>query len=147
MSGELSSFGTFLKIGDGGSPTETFATVVNVGDLDGPDMSLDTEDVTSHSSTDGWAEFVGTILSGGEVSFQVNYIPTEATHDMETGLQADMIARTKRNFQLVYPDASGNGYEFAALVTGFKPKARVKGVLRADVKLKISGVVSAIVPA
>lgn len=139
---ELSSFGTFLKIGDGGSP-ETFATVLNVGDIEGPDLSLDTDDVTSHSSS-GWSEFAGTILNGGEVSTTVNYLPTEATHDMETGLQADMLNRVKRNFQLVYPDPGGSGYAFSALVTGFKPKAPVKGVLRADLKLKISGEVSAL---
>lgn len=142
---ELSSFGTFLKIGNGGTPTETFATVVNVGDIEGPDMSLDTEEVTSHSSTDGWSEHIGTILNGGEVSFPINYIPGAATHDMDTGLQADMINRTKRNFQLVYPDVAGNGYAFAALVTGFKAKAPVKGALRADLKLKITSAVTELV--
>lgn len=143
MSDAISSYGTFLKTGDGGTP-ETFATVAEVGDLEGPDMSLATEEVTTHSSAGGWDEFIGTILSGGEVSFPINYVPTEATHDMETGLQADMINRVKRNFQLVYPDPGGNGYQFAALVTGFKPKAPVKGKLSADVKLKISGPVEAI---
>ncbi len=140
MSGEISSFGTFLKIGNGGTPTETFATVLNVGDIEGPDLSLD-------SSPDGWSEHIGTILNGGEVSFPVNYIPGAATHDMETGLQADMINRTKRNFQLVYPDVDGNGYAFTALVTGFKVKAPVKGTLRADVKLKITGDVTELTPA
>jgi hypothetical protein len=143
MTDALSSFGTFLKTGDGGTP-ETFATIANVGDIDGPDMSLATEEVTNHGSTNGWDEFIGTILSGGEVSFPINYLPTEATHDMTTGLQADMVNRTKRNFQLVYPDPGGNGYQFSALVTGFKPKAPVKGKLTADVKLKISGEVSEI---
>jgi hypothetical protein len=142
MTDSVTSFGTFLKIGDGGTP-ETFATIVNVGDLDGPDLSLDTEDITNHSG-DGWSEFAGTILNGGEVSFQINYLPTEATHNLDTGLQADMLNRVKRNFQLVYPDPGGNGYKFAALVTGFKAKAPVKGVLRADVKLKISGKVEKI---
>jgi hypothetical protein len=143
MSDALSSFGTFLKAGDGGSP-ETFATVVNVGDIDGPDMSLDTEETTNHGSVDGWGEFIGTILNGGEVGFPINYIPGDPTHDMNTGLQADMINRTVRNYQLVYPDPGGNGYQFAALVTGFKPGAPVKGKLTADVKLKISGPVSEI---
>lgn len=143
MSDAYSSFGTFLKIGDGLSP-ETFATVVNVGDIDGPDMSLDTEEITNHGSLNGWSEHIGTILNGGEVGFPINFLPTDPTHDMNTGLQADMINRTVRNFQLVYPDPGGNGYAFAALVTGFKPGAAVKGKLTADVKLKISGPVTEI---
>lgn len=136
----ISSYGTLLQIGDGGSP-ETFATIAEVGDLDGPDMSLGTEETTNHGG-DGWDEFIGTILSGGEVGMPINFIPSESTHDMSTGLQADMVNKTKRNFRMVYPDAGSNGYQFKALVTGFKPKAPVKGKLSADVKLKISGPVT-----
>lgn len=143
MTDGMSSFGTFLKKGDGGTP-EAFATIAEVQDIDGPDMSLATEETTHHGSTGGWDEFVGTILSGGEVSFPLNFLPSDPTQDQVTGLQADMKNRTKRNYQLVYPDAGGNGYAFKALVTGFKPKAPVKGKLSADVKLKISGPVTEI---
>lgn len=144
MTDAISSFGTFLKKGDGGTPTETFATIAELGDIEGPDMSLATEEVTHQGSVGGWDEFVGTILSGGEVSFSINFLPSNATHDQVTGLQADMVSRTKRNFQIVYPDPGGNGYQFKALVTGFKPKAPVKGKLAADIKLKITGPVSEI---
>ncbi len=143
MTDALSSFGTFLKMGDGATP-ETFTTIAEVGDIDGPDMSLATEEVTHHGSTNGWDEFVGTILSGGEVGFPINFLPSDPTHDASTGLQADMRNRTKRNFQIVYPDPGGNGYQFGALVTGVKPKAPVKGKLSADIKLKISGPVTEI---
>ena len=143
MTDAFSSFGTFLKRGNGGSP-ETFATVAEVGDIDGPDMSLDTEDVTSHDSTNGWSEFIGTILNGGEVGFPINFVPSDPTHDAVSGIQQDMRNRTLRNFRLVYPDPGGNGYAFAALVTGFKASAPVKGKLSADIKLKISGVVTEI---
>ncbi len=146
MTDAISSFGTFLKKGDGASPTEAFATIAEVGDIDGPDMSLATEEVTHHGSVNGWDEFVGTILSGGEVTFPINFLPSDATHDAATGLQADMVGRTKRNFRIVYPDPGGSGYQFKALVTGFKPKAPVKGKLSADVKLKISGPVTEIAP-
>lgn len=144
MTNAISSFGTFLKKGDGGSPTEVFATIAEVGDIEGPDMSLATEEVTHQGSPGGWDEYVGTILSGGEISFPINYYPSDSTHDMVTGVQADMVNRVKRNFQLVYPDPGGNGYQFKALVTGFKPKGAVKGKLTADVKLKITGPVSEI---
>lgn len=142
MSDAISSFGTLFKTGDGATPTETFATVAEVGDIEGPDMSLATEEVTNHGSVGGWDEFIGTILSGGEVGLPLNFIPTEATHDMSTGLQADMLNRVVRNRQIIFPD--GSGYQFAALVTGFKAKAPVKGKLSADVKLKISGPVEEI---
>lgn len=143
MTDAFSSFGTFLKRGNGGSP-ETFATIAEVGDIDGPDMSLDTEDATSHDSVNGWSEFIGTILNGGEVSFPINFVPSDPTHDVTTGIQQDMVNRTLRNFRLVYPDPGANGYAFSALVTGFKPTSPVKGKLSADIKLKISGPVTEI---
>lgn len=138
MTSAVSSFGTYLKIGNGGTP-ESFTTIAEVLDIEGPELELDTEEVTSHSSTGGWEEFVGTILRSGEVSFEVNYVPTHATHDASTGLIADMKARTLRNFQLIFPDGSSTTWSFAAYVTGMNPSAPVSGKLGAEITLKISG--------
>lgn len=135
-----SSFGTFLKIGDGAS-SEAFTTIAEVLDIGGPAMTLDTEDVTSHSSTSGWAEHIGTILNGGEVSFDMNWLPANTTQSYTTsGLLRDMANRTLRNFQLVVPAAATLTWTFAALVTSFKPDLKVKGAQRASVSLLISGV-------
>jgi hypothetical protein len=133
-----SSFGTYLKLGDGGT-AETFATIAEVLDIKGPSLELETEDVTSHDSTDGWAEHIGTILNGGEVSFEMNWLPGNATQSYSAGLLKDMIGRTKRNFQLVVPAAASTTWAFAALVTGFEPDLPVKGAQRASITLLISG--------
>jgi len=135
----ISSFGTLLKIGDGGSPTETFATIAEVADISGPGLSMDTEDVTNHSSAGGWKEYIGTLLDGGEISFDINYTPTAATHNASTGLINDMENKTKRNFKLVFPDTGATTWSFAAFVTGFEPGEPVSGKLSASVGLKISG--------
>lgn len=134
----ISSFGTLLQIGDGGTP-ESFTTIAEVLDISGPDLSLDTEEVTSHDSPGGWEEHIGTILRSGEVTFDVNYVPTEATHDASTGLIADMVARTVRNFKLVFPDAGSTTWSFSALVTGVKPAAPVEGSLKGSITLKVTG--------
>lgn len=136
--GAKSSFGTYLKIGNGGT-TETFATIAEVLDIQGPSLELETEDVTSHDSTDGWAEHIGTILNGGEVSFEVNWLPAHATQSHSAGLLKDMTNRTLRNFQLVVPAASAITWSFAALVTGFEVALPVKGAQRAEITLLISG--------
>ena len=134
----LSSFGTLLKIGDGGTP-EGFTTISEVRDISGPSMALDTEEVTNHDSTGAWEEFVATILRSGEVTFDINYEPTESTHDAGTGLIADMAARTLRNFQLIFTDAGTTTWSFAAYVTGFEPSAPVAGALSAACTMKITG--------
>ncbi len=134
----ISAFGTLLKIGDGGDP-ETFTTIAEVSNISGPGLSLDTIDVTHHSSTAGWREFVGGLLDAGEVSFDINYLPTDATHDASTGLIKDMTDRTVRNFQLVFPDASNTTWSFSALVTGFEPSEPIDDKLAASVSLKLTG--------
>lgn len=138
MTEAISSFGTLLKMGNGAT-TEVFSTIAEVLDIDGPDLSLSTEEVTNHGSTGGWEEHIGTILSGGEVSFEINYVPTAPT---QAALITAMTTRDVTNFQVIYPNAGSDGFGFAALVTGFKSKAPVKGKLAADVKFKITGPVS-----
>ncbi len=135
----IRAIGTLLKIGDGATPTETFTTIGEVTDLSGPGLSLDTIEVTHHSSTGGWKESIGGLLSGGEVSFTINYTPTAATHNNTTGLIRDLRSRTVRNFQLVFPDAGSTTWAFAALVSSFEPSMPVDGQLSADVTLTVTG--------
>lgn len=139
MTDASAAIGTLLKMGDGGSPTETFTTIAEVITASGPDISVDTEDVTNHDSTNDWEEHIPTILRSGEVTFGINYNPVAATHDATTGLLADLEAKTLRNFQLVLPDDASTTWEFSAYVTGFSPTWDAAGKLGADVTLKPSG--------
>lgn len=133
-----SSFGTLLKRGNGAAP-ETFTTIAEVRDIVGPKLKLNTKETTNHSSTDGWKETIGTILEAGEVGFEIGWLPGDATHSFGAGLVLDMVNRTKRNFQVVFPSSPAVTWAFTALVTGFDPKAPVSGDLAADIKLEISG--------
>lgn len=138
MTSSIKAYGTLLKRGDGGTP-EAFTTLAEVRDISGPELSLDTVDVTSHSSSNGWEEHVATILRSGEVTFDINYVPSGSDHDASTGIIADMTSRTLRNWQLVFPDSGSTTWNFAAYVTGFSPNAPVAGELTASVTLKVSG--------
>jgi len=135
--GALAGYGALLKIGDGGG-SEVFTTIAEVRDIEGPELEAEAKEVTSHDSG-GWREYISTLLSGGEVSFDLNFIPTNATQSASTGLIRDMVNRTRRNFRLVFPDAGSTTWTFAALVTGFKPSAAVEDELLAEVTLQITG--------
>lgn len=137
MTAGMAAFGTLLKIGSGGT-AETFTTIAEVGDIDGPSMSVDTIEMTSHSSPNARKEFVASLIDSGEISFPINFIPTHATHDDVTGIQKIMNDRDTWNFQMLFPDTSV--VTFAAIVTAFGVKAPVADKLSADVSLKISGV-------
>lgn len=138
-SSALNSFGTLLKIGDGGSPTETFTTIAEVGDINGVSLKQETEDVTNHSSPGGFKEKKPTILDAGQVKFSVNFIPTNATHSNTSGLIKDLVNKTLRNFKLVFPDTGSTTWAFSAYVAAVETKAVVKGILKADVTLEITG--------
>ncbi len=138
MSDAISAFGTQLQIGDGGSP-EAFTTIAEVVSFSGPGLALDTEDVTNHQSPGGWEESIGTILRSGEITLEINYVPTSPTHDAATGLLAKMAARSVDNYKMIFPDTGSTTWSFAALVTGFEPDAPHDGKLAASVTLKPTG--------
>lgn len=130
---------TQLKRGNGATP-ESFTLIAELRDIDGPELGLDTEDVTSRSSTSGWEEVVPTILRTGEVTFDLNFVPSNATQNPTLGLLADLKNRTLRNFYILWAGESATSWNFAAYVTGFKPGTPLDGAMTADVTLKISGV-------
>ncbi len=134
----ISSFATLLKLGDGATPTESFTTIAEVKDIKGPKLSLGTEEVTAHDGS-GWEESIATILKAGDVSFEINFVPTNTTHSYSAGLIKDMVNKTKRNFKLVFPNTGATTWQFAAWVTGFEPSEPVEGTLAASVTLKITG--------
>lgn len=134
----ISAFGTLLQIGDGGG-TESFTTIADVKDISGPGFTLDTKETTTHSSSGGWREFAPGLKDGGEVTMDINFQPTNATHSYSTGLVKDFNNRTLRNFRIVFPDAGTTTWTFAAYVTNFEPNAPVDDFLGASVTLKISG--------
>ena len=135
----IPGYGTLLKMGDGGGP-ETFNTVVEVTELNLPELTLNTEDATSHDSA-GWEEVIGTLLSGGEISGKVNWRATDATHNETTGLLAAILNRTKKNWKMVLPGTIKT-FSFAGLLTKFKGLAPVDGKLEAEFTIKISGPVT-----
>lgn len=138
MTSALAAYGVVLKAGDGAT-NEAFTAIAEVRDIDGPEIEAEMKEVTSHDSG-GWREFIPTLLGAGEVSFDLNFIPTNGTHDHTTGLVADLVGRTKRNYQLVWPD--NEGWQFAAYVSGFSPSAPVEDELSAEVTLTVTGAIS-----
>lgn len=134
--------GTWLQIGDGGGGGEVWTTIAEVKNLGGPALSLDTIDATNHGSTEYWKEFIPGALDAGEVTFDLSFIPTNATQSFIAGLILDMKNRTLRNFKLVFsdePGLTGTVWAFPAYVTKFPPAAAVADSLNASCSLRISG--------
>lgn len=135
MSAALAAFGTLLK--------RATVTIAEVTKLDLPNLKLDTVDVTSHSSTGGWKEFIGTLKDGGTFSADINYVPITATHKNAVGgLLSDFSLGTPAAYSIVLPDSPSSTWTFNALVTDFKATAPVDGKLAATVTFKVTGAVT-----
>jgi hypothetical protein len=139
VSSGIAAFGTLLKIGDGGSP-ESFATIAEVTNIDGPSGKTGTADVTNHSSPSAFKEIVATTIDPGTYKITVNFTPTAITQNYSTGILRDWINRTKRNFQLVWPNVGNTTIQFAAYVTDFSTKNPVDGKLEAEFSIEVTGV-------
>jgi len=133
----IPSHGTLLLVGDGGAPTEVFTTIAKIKDISGPGFNRGTHDASTQ--TTDWGEIVPGIKMGGQVTFDINLIPTEGTHDENTGLLKDFIDGTKRNFQLVFPDPGNTKWQFAGFVLNYESDAPVDGLLTASLTVELTG--------
>ena len=99
--------GSSLKIGNGGSP-ETFTAIGQIlPTLKWTGAKIKTADTTNQdSSTDSnnliWEEMIPTIVSGGTVDLDVNYVPSDTA---QRALMAAFDGKP-HNFQLATPSDS-----------------------------------------
>lgn len=141
MAGEsqaTSSFGILLQMGDGAA-TEVFATIAEVRDITPPAVQAATEEVTHHTSPGAFLERIATLLSLGDVTFMVNWLPSDPTHDGTEGLLSKVLNRERTNFKMVFPDADSTTWGFAGFVTQFTPSGAVSGVLTGDITIQPTG--------
>lgn len=133
------AFGAQIQIGNGATP-ESFTTVAEVLDISGPDLTRDTEDVTPHDAEDGYEELIATLRRTGEVTFDVNFVPSHPTHGSGAGGLIGLYESEERtNFRLVLAPTIGYTWSFKALVTGVSTANPVTGAARASVTLKPTG--------
>lgn len=91
-------YGTLLQRWSGAAWVTT-AEQVNVN---GPSLSSDDVEVTNHDSPNSTKEYIPALLDTGEISFDGNFIPSNASQQQ---LLADQVARTVSDWRIVLPDA------------------------------------------
>jgi len=112
--------------------------IAEITNITGPEMSLETIDVTSHDSANDFREFIGGLLDGGEVQIEGNFIAGDTSGQI--GLQTDLLAKTVQTFVLTFPTSVTATWTFTALVTRFKPSDfPMDDAQRFSATLKITG--------
>jgi len=141
MTQPLSSHGVILKVGDGATPTEAFTEIAELVDIAGPAISKGTHDAPNQNTD--WMKRVVGLLNAGEVTFDVNFIPMEPTHNETTGgLLAEIRKNVPTNWQMIYPDVetgTDSQWDMEAFLVNFEQDVPVDGILKSSVTLLING--------
>jgi hypothetical protein len=85
---------------------------------------------------------VAGIVSAGDFTFDVNFIPKDATHNGTTGLVSLLGLQQVTGWKLLYNDAgagTASYWTFDAFLVTFGEDIPVDGILKSSVTLKING--------
>lgn len=136
MSGR-DAFGTQFLRGSGGSPSETFAAIANVLSISAPNRTRETIDVTDHSSDDGFQEYIGGLKDGGEVSLELNYDPSEASHDLD----GDFNDAAPRSYRIIILPGTEDEHtwDFKGILTELSEEFPYDDKMTRSVTIKVSG--------
>jgi predicted secreted protein len=126
--------GTELQLGDAGSP-EAFTTIAEVTKIQRGGSKMDLVDVTNMDSVGAYREKLATLLDGGEISFDANYVPQDVT---QQSLQTQFDGRTLSNWKIVLPGGRGT-FSFKAFSTSSDFDLSVDKASTFAGKLAISG--------
>lgn len=133
------SLGASLGFGDAqGGP---YTTIARVRDFRVPGITASLFDVTAHDNTTGFKEWVASLLKDiDELTFDISYIHTEASHNITTGLRYLNYNVVKKDWQITLNTEMGSGtVQSAGYVTKFDgPQLPVDGVSIASVTIKFT---------
>jgi predicted secreted protein len=103
--------GTILSISDTASPP-SYAAISEVRSISGPTVKAKIVDISTHDTLGNWMRKLQVVNDPGEVSFETNYDPTDATQAATTGMWNQMIGISPSGFilsgfKMVFPNSAG----------------------------------------
>lgn len=136
--------GTKLQKGDGNSP-ENFISVLGIKSVSGPDISRDIHDTTDMDAVQ-YRTFIGGLVDAGEISFEANFLPRDATQNQSSGgfmAEFDQGSCDSRgNWRILLPDCEGQPeayWEFSGVVSGQSIELPMDDIMTFQGTIKVSG--------
>jgi predicted secreted protein len=124
------AMGTLLRIGAN--------SIAEVTSITPPEMTTDTIDVTTLSSTGGYKESIPGFKDAGEVGVVGFFNPSDTLGQM--ALYTAFQNGTIDSYTIIFPSALGASWTFTGGVTGFKTTGvEVDGAIGFEVTIKVSG--------
>ncbi len=132
----LSGHGTVIAVQliPGGS----FTDIAEQGDITPPALTRNEFDATTQ--LEDIDSYVLGVMRRSPVTVGMNFIPTEPSHDEDTGLYSLMIDNVMTGWRFTFPDATV--WIASGQVQNIQPTAPVDGKLSANVTIRFSGLMS-----
>ena len=135
--------GTKFEIFDPASSPPAWVEVAEILNVTAPTLSRDTVDATHSASEEQWREFIPGLRDGGEVTFEMNFIPKGVGMAV---ILSSFNRKTVEQARITFPDGDQNAspptatrWNFGGFITNFAPAAPVDGKMSASVSFKVSG--------
>lgn len=120
----------------GSNGTSVYTEIPGVGDIEIPGMGRTSDDITSHSSASGFAEYLKSkVKDGRSITLPINFDPTFAAHQQ---LKLAEASDSASRFRFVYP-FEGADFENDGLVLDFSTSNPVRGVFTGTVEIQLTG--------
>ncbi len=115
-----------------------YTTIPEARDITLTPPSQTYEDATHQESPGDYAEQVPILKENGSASFEINFKPSDS---VQSDLEGDQESQSLRYWRIAYPQFERQ-YEFEGYVSQFDHQAPVRGILRANVTIQVTGEVT-----
>lgn len=134
--------GASAALTGGANGTEVFTTIAEIKSITGPTFEVAFAEVTHMESPDAVREFIPTLIDCGEISYTSNFLPENT---IQQTVREDLIARTKRNFQLIMSNAAGDviaTWSFAGYHSRFNLQTPLDGAAEITGGVKLTSTIT-----
>lgn len=133
-------YGTLVAVHDGGTPG-TFVDLAEIYSVTPPNQQVDQVEATHNTSPNRTREFIAGLISPGECSFEMNFIPGSQSDDRLTELKA---SGQSVQIKVTFPNLVT--WQFLASITGYEPSSPTDDRMTVTVTLTVSGSTTITVP-
>jgi len=128
-SGADKAFGTTLTKSGG-------SAIAEITSINGPNLTTETIDVTSHSSDDTYREYISGVFDGGEI--QIEGLLQQGNAD-QAALITDAQDGSGDAYTITYSNTEASTWVATCIVTAFNITAAYDDALKFSATLKVTG--------
>jgi predicted secreted protein len=133
--------GTILSLSDAASPL-SYSAIGQVRSISGPTVKPKTVDITTHDTPGYWMRKLAVLIDPGDISFEVNFDKTDATHSFTAGMWNQLVGLIKSGLKMVFPNTAGT-LTFLGYLGQHEFNVPVDNVLSAKIQIAITDAITA----